>query len=101
MAQCGWDSVTVDMQHGAQDFQTSDNVYQWHFGADLHLEIRDFDQLDTVVERLTRRWRGAFPPIGSPCTRPMPWNSISPACPGRSGWWATFPTTSPPRCFSI
>jgi 4-hydroxy-2-oxoheptanedioate aldolase len=22
MAQCGWDSVTVDMQHGVQDYQT-------------------------------------------------------------------------------
>jgi 2-keto-3-deoxy-L-rhamnonate aldolase RhmA len=25
MAQCGWDSVTVDMQHGVQD-------YQWRTG---------------------------------------------------------------------
>jgi len=28
---------------GAQDFQFSDSVYQWHVGGDLHLEIRGFD----------------------------------------------------------
>ena len=28
---------------GAQDFQVSDSVYQWHVGGDLHLEIRGFD----------------------------------------------------------
>jgi hypothetical protein len=28
---------------GAQDFQTDNNVWQWHAGADLHFEIRDFD----------------------------------------------------------
>jgi hypothetical protein len=28
---------------GAQDLQPNDSVYQWHLGADLHFEIRDFD----------------------------------------------------------
>jgi hypothetical protein len=28
---------------GAQDFQASNNVYQWHWGVDLHLEVRDLD----------------------------------------------------------
>jgi 4-hydroxy-2-oxoheptanedioate aldolase len=28
MAQCGWDSVTVDMQHGVQDYQTMVQCFQ-------------------------------------------------------------------------
>jgi 2-keto-3-deoxy-L-rhamnonate aldolase RhmA len=28
MAQCGWDSVTVDMQHGVQDYQTTVQCFQ-------------------------------------------------------------------------
>ena len=28
MAQCGWDSVTVDMQHGVQDYQTMVHCFQ-------------------------------------------------------------------------
>jgi hypothetical protein len=28
---------------GAQDFQKDNSVYQWQVGADLHLDIRDFD----------------------------------------------------------
>ena len=25
---------------GAQDFQPDNDVWQWHFGADLHVELR-------------------------------------------------------------
>ena len=28
MAQCGWDSVTVDMQHGVQDYQSMVQCFQ-------------------------------------------------------------------------
>src|SRR5579862_5606974 len=28
MAQCGWDSITVDMQHGVQDYQTMVHCFQ-------------------------------------------------------------------------
>ena len=28
MAQCGWDSITVDMQHGVQDYQTMVSCFQ-------------------------------------------------------------------------
>ena len=28
MAQCGWDSVTVDMQHGVQDYQSTVQCFQ-------------------------------------------------------------------------
>ena len=28
MAQCGWDSVTIDMQHGVQDYQTMVQCFQ-------------------------------------------------------------------------
>jgi 4-hydroxy-2-oxoheptanedioate aldolase len=28
LAQCGWDSVTVDMQHGVQDYQTMVQCFQ-------------------------------------------------------------------------
>jgi hypothetical protein len=28
MAQCGWDSVTVDMQHGVRDYQTMVQCFQ-------------------------------------------------------------------------
>ena len=28
MAQCGWDSVTVDMQHGVQDYSTMVQCFQ-------------------------------------------------------------------------
>ncbi len=28
---------------GAQDFQAANDVYQWHYGVDLHLAVRDFD----------------------------------------------------------
>ena len=41
--------VGVSGAFGAQDFQVSDSVYQWHVGGDLHLEIRDFDLRGEVV----------------------------------------------------
>src|SRR6201995_3899903 len=28
MAQCGWDSITVDMQHGVQDYQSMVQCFQ-------------------------------------------------------------------------
>ncbi|HSD89004.1 MAG TPA: outer membrane beta-barrel protein [Kofleriaceae bacterium] len=28
---------------GAQDFQPENDVYQWHWGADVHAEIKDFE----------------------------------------------------------
>lgn len=34
---------------GAQDFQFSDSIYQWHVGGDLHLEVRGFDLRGEVV----------------------------------------------------
>ena len=41
--------VGVSGAFGAQDFQFSDSVYQWHVGGDLHLEIRGFDLRGEIV----------------------------------------------------
>jgi hypothetical protein len=35
--------VGVSGAFGAQDWQPSDSVYQWHMGADVHLELRDLE----------------------------------------------------------
>jgi hypothetical protein len=35
--------VGVSGAYGAQDFQPSDSVTQWHIGADIHAEIADFE----------------------------------------------------------
>lgn len=35
---------------GAQDFQPDDNVFQWHYGFDAHLEIRGFDLTAEFVQ---------------------------------------------------
>ncbi len=35
--------IGVSGAFGAQDFQTDNDVYQWHYGADLHVEIKDFE----------------------------------------------------------
>lgn len=35
---------------GAQDFQTSNTVWQWHYGADLTLQIKDFDLRGEFVQ---------------------------------------------------
>jgi hypothetical protein len=35
--------VGVSGAYGAQDFQPSDSVTQWHIGADIHAEIKDFE----------------------------------------------------------
>ncbi len=34
---------------GAQDFQPDDDVYQWHWGADVHAEIKDFEFTGEIV----------------------------------------------------
>jgi hypothetical protein len=35
---------------GAQDFQSDDSVYQWHYGFDAHLEVRDLDVRGEFVQ---------------------------------------------------
>jgi Putative beta-barrel porin-2, OmpL-like. bbp2 len=35
---------------GAQDYQPENNVYQWHYGADLHLDYKDFELTAEFVQ---------------------------------------------------
>ena len=35
---------------GAQDWQPSDSIYQWHVGADMHFDWKDFDVAAEVVK---------------------------------------------------
>ncbi len=39
---------------GAQDDQPSDSVYQWHLGADAHLEIGDFEATAEYVHGIAK-----------------------------------------------
>jgi hypothetical protein len=41
--------VGVSGAFGAQDWQPSDSVYQWHVGADVHLELRDLEVTAEIV----------------------------------------------------
>lgn len=49
---------------GAQDFQVSDSVYQWHVGGDLHL---DWNDLDLSAELVHGRADGQTEVNGPPC----------------------------------
>ncbi len=49
---------------GAQDFQTSDSVIQYHVGADLHLA---FHELDVQAEFVTGKAEGLTEPGQPPC----------------------------------
>jgi hypothetical protein len=49
---------------GAQDNQTADNVYQWHYGFDAKLEIRDFE---LAAEFVQGRAEGQSEPLQPAC----------------------------------
>ncbi|MDB4955124.1 MAG: uncharacterized protein JWO36_2693 [Myxococcales bacterium] len=49
---------------GAQDLQVDDNVYQWHVGADMHLEWKD---LELTAELVHGRADGKTSIIGPHC----------------------------------
>lgn len=49
---------------GAQDYQTSSSVYQWHAGADLHAEIGD---LELTAEFVRGRAKGETSTMGPRC----------------------------------
>lgn len=49
---------------GAQDFQTSSDVYQWHAGVDVHAEIKD---LELTAEFVRGRAKGDTSMIGPRC----------------------------------
>lgn len=51
--------VGVSGAFGAQDDQTDNGVYQWHTGADIHGEIKDFE---FTVEAVHGRARGKTTP---------------------------------------
>src|SRR5262249_15756949 len=58
---------------GAQDNQTSDTVYQWHYGFDAKLEIRDLEIAAELVQgRAEGQTEGLMPACGvAPCLRYM------------------------------
>jgi hypothetical protein len=39
---------------GAQDFQPASDVYQWHYGADVHVEIKDFELTAEYVRGMAK-----------------------------------------------
>ena len=58
MAQCGWDSVTVDMQHGVQDYQTM---------------VQCFQAMDRLpVTKLVRIHPGTSPALSARCWTAAP-----------------------------
>jgi hypothetical protein len=42
--------VGVSGAFGAQDWQPSNSVYQWHTGADIHVEWKDFEATAEIVK---------------------------------------------------
>ena len=56
---------------GAQDFQPANDVYQWHYGFDLRLEVRDLDlRAEFVQGRADGRTEEGGPDCGvAPCLR--------------------------------
>jgi len=50
--------------YGAQDNQPNDGVHQYHYGADLHLAVRD---LDVAAEVVRGRAQGQSDPGAAPC----------------------------------
>jgi hypothetical protein len=55
--------------YGAQDFQTSDDVKQWHYGFDAHLDWRDIELNAEFVQghALGKTEAGALPCNVAPC----------------------------------
>jgi hypothetical protein len=51
-------------QLGAQDLQPADDVYQWQYGFDVHLDVRG---VDLAAEFVTGRVDGATAPGGAEC----------------------------------
>jgi hypothetical protein len=54
---------------GAQDFQPDNDVRQWHFGGDIHAEIKDFE---LTAELVHGRAKGATTMVAcdlAPCLR--------------------------------
>ena len=47
--------IGVSGAFGAQDYQPDDGVYQWHYGADVHLEYKD---LEITAEGVQGRAKG-------------------------------------------
>lgn len=56
--------VGVSGAFGAQDWQPSDSVYQWHMGADVHVELRD---LEATFELVHGRANGQTSMTGPHC----------------------------------
>jgi hypothetical protein len=56
--------VGVSGAWGAQDFQPSNDVHQWHAGADLHAEIKD---LELTAEFVHGRAKGETSTVGPRC----------------------------------
>ena len=52
---------------GAQDFQPSDSVYQWHVGGDLHFEMRGVDVRAEVVSGSADGLSSGTPMLLVPC----------------------------------
>jgi hypothetical protein len=42
--------VGVSGAFGAQDWQPSDSIYQWHYGADVHVEWKDLEATAEIVQ---------------------------------------------------
>ncbi len=42
--------IGASVAFGAQDFQPADDVYQWHYGFDAHMEIRGLDITGEFVQ---------------------------------------------------
>jgi hypothetical protein len=53
--------VGVSGAWGAQDYQSSSDVYQWHMGADIHAEIKD---LELTAELVHGRAKGQTSVMG-------------------------------------
>jgi len=42
--------VGVSGAFGAQDWQASDSIYQWHYGADVHVDWKDLEATAEIVQ---------------------------------------------------